>query len=118
MSLVVSSDVGLFGFSRKPIVSVPGTNSCNSASPLAPSSLATLLKPVRLPPGLLRRNKAELHGVSADVEHNWDAGSCSLSRQSTHQPGRDDCGHSKLDQISRQRRQSISLVSRPAIFDE
>src|SRR5262249_17774838 len=63
-------------------------------------------------------NKAELHGVSADEEHNWDAGSCSLSRQNTHQPGRDDCGHSKLDQISRQRRQSISLVSRPAIFDD
>jgi hypothetical protein len=35
-SLVVSSNViGLFGFPRNPIASVPGTNSCNSASPLA-----------------------------------------------------------------------------------
>src|SRR6516165_4965932 len=44
----------MFGFSRKPIVAVPGTNSCNSASPLAPSSPANALKPVRLPPGRLR----------------------------------------------------------------
>src|SRR5262249_30102557 len=34
-SLVVSSNTGLFGFSRKPIVGVLGTNSCKSASPLA-----------------------------------------------------------------------------------
>src|SRR5262249_38089560 len=53
-SFVVSSDTGLFGFSRKPIVAVPGTNSCNSASTLAPSSPVNALKPVRLPPGRLR----------------------------------------------------------------
>jgi len=29
----------------------------------------------------------------------------------------DDYSHSKLDQISRQRWQPVSLVSRPAIFD-
>src|SRR5262249_36512766 len=53
-SLVVSSNTGLFGFSRKPIVGVLGTNSCKSASPLAPSSPVNTLKPVRLPPGRLR----------------------------------------------------------------
>jgi hypothetical protein len=37
-SLVNSSDIGLFGFSRKPIVATLGTNSCNSASPLPPNS--------------------------------------------------------------------------------
>src|SRR5262249_15186312 len=32
-------------------------------------------------------NKAELHGVSADVEHNWDAGSCSFSASVPTSPG-------------------------------
>jgi hypothetical protein len=53
-SLAVSSDAGLFGFSRKPIVAMPGTKSCNSASTFAPSSPTNALKPVRLPPGRLR----------------------------------------------------------------
>src|SRR5262249_37170610 len=53
-SLVVSSNIGLFGFPRKPIAAVPGTSSCNSASALAPSSPWYALKPVRLPPGRLR----------------------------------------------------------------
>ena len=70
----------------KRIVSVPGTNSCNSASPLAPSSLVTLLKPVRLPPGRLRFATSPSCTGHADNEHNWDAGGRSLSRQSTHQP--------------------------------
>ena len=52
-SLIVSSDIGLFGFVTKPNVAALGTNSCNSASPLAPSSPEKALKPVRLPPGRL-----------------------------------------------------------------
>jgi len=28
------------------------------------------------------RNKPDLHGVSADAEDDWDAGGCSLSRES------------------------------------
>jgi len=63
------------------------------------------------------RHKPKLHGIGGDVEHNWDARGGSLSRESRKQPGRDDHGDSKLDQISRQRWQSVSLVSRPAIFD-
>src|SRR5262249_27045843 len=53
-SLVVSSDIGLFGFSRKPIAAALGTNSCNRPSPLAPNSPTNQLAPVRLPPGRLR----------------------------------------------------------------
>ena len=64
------------------------------------------------------RNKPELRGVNADKEHNWDAGGRSLGGKSRRRPGCDDHRHSKLDQISRQRRQSVGLVSRPAIFDQ
>jgi hypothetical protein len=28
------------------------------------------------------RNEPDLHGVSADAEDDWDAGGCSLSRES------------------------------------
>src|SRR5262249_12400887 len=63
------------------------------------------------------RNKPELHGVSADGEHDWDVGGRSLSRESRKHARCDDYSHSKLDQISRQRWQPVSLVSRPAIFD-
>src|SRR5262249_20879267 len=63
------------------------------------------------------RNKPELYGVSADAEHNWDAGGRSLSSESRRQAGCDDHCHSKSDQFSRQLWQSVSLVSRPAVFD-
>src|ERR1700757_2799461 len=63
------------------------------------------------------RNKPELHGIAADTEHDWDGGGRSLRRKSRGRAGCDDHGHSKLDEVNRQRRQSISLVSRPAIFN-
>src|SRR5262249_60658242 len=63
------------------------------------------------------RTKSELGGVSADEEPDWDAGGRSLSRESRKRARCDDYSHSKLDQISRQRWQPISLVSCPAIFD-
>jgi hypothetical protein len=112
-SLAVSSVIGLFGFSRQPIIAALGTNSCNSASALAPSSLANALKPRPIE----ARNKPELHGIAADTEHDWDGGGRSLRRKSRRRAGCDDHGHSKLDEVNRQRRQSISLVSRPAIFN-
>src|SRR5262249_20924159 len=49
-------------------------------------------------------NKAELDGVSADAEHDWDAAGRSLSRESTRNSDCDDHTHLKLDQISNQRR--------------
>jgi hypothetical protein len=49
------------------------------------------------------------HGVIADNEHAWDVGSCSFSRESSDQPGRDNHRPQCL--------QLVSLVSRPAIFD-
>jgi hypothetical protein len=61
--------------------------------------------------------KPELHRVSADAEHNWDAGGRSLSRESRKQSGCNDHNDLKSDQISRQRWQSIGLISHPAIFD-
>src|SRR5262249_62121954 len=64
------------------------------------------------------RHEPELHWVSADIEHNWDAGGRSLSRESGKHTGCDDNSYLKLDQISRQRWQSVSLVPRPAIFDQ
>src|SRR5215831_8723927 len=67
-SLVVMSNIGLFGFSRKPIVSVLGTRSRNSASPFAPSSPANELTPVRLPPGRLR-----LEPISKSPEEDKEA---------------------------------------------
>src|SRR5262249_1037133 len=63
------------------------------------------------------RNKPKLRGVGGSGEHDWDAGGCGPSRASRNQPACSDTGHSKLDQISRQCWQSVSLVSRPAIFD-
>jgi hypothetical protein len=39
--------------------------------------------------------------VLADAEHDWDAGSCSLSRESGKHTGCDDNSYLKLDQISR-----------------
>src|SRR5262249_40618248 len=62
-------------------------------------------------------NKPKLHGVSADIEHNWDAGGRSLSRARSKRSGCDNHSHLKLDQISRQCWQSVDLVSRPAIFN-
>src|SRR5262249_14490103 len=62
-------------------------------------------------------NEAELHRVSADTEHNWDAGGRSLTRESRRRPGCDDHGDLTLDEISRQRRQSFNLIPRPAVFD-
>src|SRR5262249_38993797 len=62
-------------------------------------------------------NKPKRYGIGADEEHNWDAGARRLSRESRKHARCDDHSHSKLDQISRQRWQSISLVSRPAIFN-
>ena len=32
-------------------------------------------------------SKLPMIGVIADKEHDWDAGSCGLSRESSHQPG-------------------------------
>src|SRR5262249_765453 len=48
---------------------------------------------------------------------NWDAGGRSLTRESRRRPGCDDHGDLTLDEISRQRRQSFNLISRPAVFD-
>jgi hypothetical protein len=62
-------------------------------------------------------NKPKLHRIGGDDKHNWDAGGRSLRRASRKQPACDDHSHLKLDQISRQRRQSISLVLPPTIFD-
>src|SRR6516162_4623020 len=59
-------------------------------------------------------NKPELHGVSADIEHNWDADGRSLSRESGKHTGCGDKSYLKLDQISRQCWKSVSLVPRPA----
>ena len=49
-------------------------------------------------------NKPEMYRVSADAEHNWDAGGRSLSRESRRQPGSDYDSHLKSDQISYQLR--------------
>src|SRR5262249_37470885 len=62
-------------------------------------------------------NKPMLHGVATDAEYDWDAGSCRLSGESSHQSGWPDYGPSRFAQTTRQRWQSVSLVSRPAIFD-
>src|SRR5262249_31252193 len=48
-------------------------------------------------------NKAELHRVDADAEHNWDAGARSLGRANRKHSGWDDPSHLKLDQLMRQR---------------
>src|SRR5262249_114569 len=117
-SPVVTSNTGLFGFSRKPTVAMLGTSSCNSASPLRSEFTD---EPVEGRQGaswpIEASNKPELHRVSADIEHNWDARRRSLGRESRKRARCDDYSHSKLDQISRQRWQPISLVSCPAIFD-
>src|SRR5262245_47156589 len=98
-SFVVSSNCGLFGFSRKPIVAALGRSSCNRASPLAPSSPTNALWPVRLPPGRLRlATRPSCTGVDADAEHNWDAGARSLGRENRKHSGCDDHSHLKLDQ--------------------
>ena len=62
-------------------------------------------------------NKPNLYGVTGDREHNWDAGGRSLSRERRKHSGCDDHSHLKLDQISRQLRESVGLVTRPAIFN-
>src|SRR5262249_18955434 len=86
--------------------------------PLGPEFTDERIKPRQVASRPIEaRNKPKLHRDIAGTEHDWDAGSCSLSRESGYEPRRDDYGHSKLDQISRQRWQSVSLVSPPAIFD-
>ena len=66
---------------------------------------------------IVASDEAELHRIDADGEHSWDVSGRSLSRESRRRSGCDDHSHSKSDQITHQRRQPVSLVSSPAIFD-
>jgi hypothetical protein len=117
MSFVIDSDIGLSGFSRKPMVAVLGTNSCNSVSPLAKFTGEPVgARQVASGP-IEACNKPKLHRVGGDAEHNWDAGGRSFSGESSKRPGCDDHSDLKSDKISHQRWQSVSLVSRPAIFN-
>src|SRR6516165_12677830 len=113
-SLVNSSDSGLFGFSRKPSVAVLGTNSCNSASPLAPSSALNSLKPVKLPPGRLRlATSPSCAGSAAAVNTIGMLVVAALAARVDTSPD----VTITATRSSRQCWQSVSLVSRPAIFD-
>src|SRR6516162_9566569 len=99
-SLAVISNTGLSVFSRKPIVAALGTNSCNSASCLAPSSELIPLKPVRLPPGRLRlATSPSCTGLAATLN---TIGMLVVATLAARQPGCDDHGYLKSDQISRQ----------------
>src|SRR5262245_14924783 len=95
-SLVVSSNIGLFGFSK------------SRSSQRWAQARATARVPWPVTGQVASRpieagNKPELHGVNGDGEHDWDAGGGSLSHESRKHPGCDDHSHLKLDQLTRQR---------------
>src|SRR5262249_21903323 len=117
-SLVVSSNVGLFGFSRKPIVAVPGTNSCNSASPLAPSSLLRMLKPVRLPPGRLRlATSPSCTGSTPTLNTIGMLVVAALAARAGSTPAAMITATRRWTGSAANDGRAVSLVFRPAIFD-
>ena len=96
-----------------------GTNSCSSSSRFGPSSTFKLVTPVRLPPGRFRlATSPSCDRVAADREDDRNRRGRRLCRQCRRSTADgDDHAHLTADQIGRQRRQSIVLALRPAIFD-
>ena len=94
-----------------------GTNSRKSPAALPPSSAVMKLDPVTLPPGRLRlATRPTLTGsppvaktIGIVVVAPWPRVPNGVSA--------DDHGHLPANQVGRQRRQTVGLILRPAIFD-
>jgi len=63
-------------------------------------------------------DEVEFDRITADIENDWNRGSrCLDSQCSGGAPGHDNYRNLALNQISRERGQSIDLTFRPAVFD-
>ena len=116
---VVSVVAALAGLTSTATRTAPGTSSRRSSSRFAANSAVKKLTPVRLPPGRARlATRPSLTGSSRDVEDDGDRRGCRLGRERrSGTAGRDDHGDLSANQFGRQRRQSIDLILRPAVFD-
>ena len=96
-----------------------GTSSCSSSSRFGASSTFKVVTPVRLPPGRFRlATSPSCDRVDRYLEDDRNRRGRRLCRQRRRSAaGRGNHGHLTANQIGRQRRQSIVLAVRPAIFD-
>ena len=116
-----TSAFGLSGFTSTPIVAAAGTSSLQQLQPLCHRQRPTRkLTPVTLPPGRLRLATRPAPTGSLPVTKT-------IGNRRRSRPWQRGCERSPpiatmtvdtaADQIGRQRRQSINLIIRPAIFD-
>ena len=112
------SAAGLVGLTSRAMTVALGINSCISSSRFGPISTFKMLTPVRLPPGRFRLvtspNSTGSNRYREDDRNRCGRRLCGQRRRSAI---RDDHGHLAAHQIGRQRRQSIVLAVRPAVFD-
>ena len=118
-SLIVSSDIGLFGSLKKAERRSAGHQLVPQRESLGPEFTIEGVEARKVASRSIETsNKPELHGVSGDAEHEWDASGCGLNRESRENADSDDNGRRNVDQFSGHCRQSISLVSAPVpVFD-
>ena len=95
-----------------------GTNSCSSSSRFGPSSALKRghAREVAAWP-VQAGDKSKLDRVAAGQEDDRNRRGRRLGRQRRRSAARGNHGHLTTNQIGRQRRQSIVLALRPAIFD-
>jgi hypothetical protein len=116
ISVVLITVFGLFGFTRKATVAAVGTSSQSSSSCFAISVKDNRLTPITLPPGRLRlaTRPSFMGSLPVSKTIGMVRGAALYSRECRGvAAGRGDHHHLSVDQIGHQRRQSLSLDSRP-----
>ena len=110
------SEPGLIGLTSTAMVVAAGTNSRMSSRRFGPSSPLNVTTPVRLPPGWLRlaTNPSATGSRFTQSRNRRGRRLCCHRRRIC--AGDDHC-HLLANQVGRQRRQSVVLAVRPAIFD-
>src|SRR5437016_4957510 len=109
---------GFAGLTSRAKVVAPGNSSRASSSRFGPTSTFQLVTPVRLPPGRFRlAPRPNWDRVTPGREYDRNRRGRRFGRQCRRRGGRGDDGDLVLNQLGRQRRQSVILAPGPAILD-
>ena len=114
-----SVSVAFAGLNEHGNASSRGYQLTQEFQPLGHNSLLKKLMPVALPPGRARlATRPSLTGSSGTVKTMGIVAVAALAANAGHvTSARNDHGDLSANQFSRQRRQSIELILRPAVFD-
>src|SRR5215470_12550934 len=110
---------GSVGFTNRPMTAALGTSSCSISSCFCPSSRKNMLTPVTLPPGRLRlATRPAPTGSPPLLKTIGIVCVAALAASAAGSPPAHDYDDRQgtADQIGCQRRQSIVVEVRPAIF--